>query len=482
MKITGILLTIACLQVSAESFSQKIRFSGTEVPLDEVFSAIEKQSEYFFFYRYGDIQRARPVTLRMENASVEEVLEICLKGQPFTWSIEGKTIVISRTPPAPTSARPAVQPKQELEVSGVVRDTTGNVLPGVTVQVKNTDRAVATDEKGLYKIEVAGDDPVLVFSYLGYISQEIAVDGQAVIDVVMHEDAASLEEVVVVGYGTAKKRDLTGAVTRVDLSQNRYQPNVNPVQNLRGTVAGVSIIDNGRPGSDGSIRIRGANSISANNDPLIVLDGIIYSGGSLSDINSNDIESIDILKDASSSAIYGSLAANGVILITTKKGSTDKPRISLNSYYGFSDFAHIPKYLDAEKYLQVRKDAEEADGGPIPFSPLEQANIDAGITIDPFEEIRQDAPLYSNELSVSGRTTALTYYISGSHTSIKSPVMGDHEQSLHDRPPGERKGKAAMGGKVKDRCSCGQAGAGKRFDRHRFRHYRSGPGPAPPAA
>jgi TonB-dependent SusC/RagA subfamily outer membrane receptor len=128
----------------------------------------------------------------------------------------------------------------------------------------------------------------------------------------------------------------------VDLEKNRLQPNINPVQSLRGTVAGVTVVDNGRPGSDASIVIRGRNSISASNSPLIVLDGIIYAGGSLSDINSNDIESIDILKDASSSAIYGSLAANGVILITTKKGSTSKPRITYNTYWGTSDFAHFP--------------------------------------------------------------------------------------------------------------------------------------------
>src|SRR5690606_25892477 len=272
-----------------------------------------------------------------------------------------------------------------------------------------------------------------VYSFIGFETQKVEIGSRNVINITLLEELASLDEVVVVGYGTSQKRDLTGAVTRVDLDQTRLQPNINPVQNLRGTVAGVSITDNGRPGSDGSIRIRGANSISASNDPLIVLDGVIYSGGSLSDINSNDIASIDILKDASASAIYGSLAANGVILITTKKGSTAKPVISLNSYYGVSDFAHIPKYLDAEGYLALRKDAEAADNGPIPFSPLEQANIDAGITIDPFEEIKQDAPVFSNELSVSGRSDAITYYILGSHTKVKSPVMGDNFERLGAR-------------------------------------------------
>lgn len=323
--------------------------------------------------------------------------------------------------------------KMLLNLRGTVTDRTGESLIGVNVLVKGTNKGTATDLNGNFSLEDVNKDAVLVFSYIGYQSQEVPLNGRDNIDVILFEDSQSLDEVVVVGYGTSQKKDLTGAVTRVDLEQTRLQPNVNPIQSLRGTVAGVNVVDNGRPGSDASIIIRGRNSISASNNPLIVLDGVIYSGGSLSDINSNDIESIDILKDASASAIYGSLAANGVILITTKKGSTDKPRISLNSYYGVSDFAHIPQYLDAEKYLQVRADAEIADGGPIPFSALEQANIDAGISIDPFEAIKQDAPVYSNELSVSGRGDIFTYYFSASHTSLQSPVMGDNFERIGAR-------------------------------------------------
>lgn len=320
-----------------------------------------------------------------------------------------------------------------MNLKGTVQDRDGMPLIGVNVLVKGTNKGTATDIDGNFYLQDVNKNATLVFSYIGYQSQELSLNGNTDIQVTLLEDAQSLEEVIVVGYGTSQKKDLTGAVTRVNLEQNRLQPNVNPIQNLRGTVAGVNVVDNGRPGSDASIIIRGRNSISASNRPLIVLDGVIYSGGSLSDINSNDIESIDILKDASASAIYGSLAANGVILITTKKGDSDKPRISLNSYYGRSNFAHIPQYLDAEKYISVRRDAEQADGGPIPFNPLEQANMDAGRTIEPFEEIRQEAPVYSNELSVSGRGDKFTYYFSGSHTSFKSPVMGDNFERIGAR-------------------------------------------------
>ncbi len=320
-----------------------------------------------------------------------------------------------------------------LDLQGTVTDQSGMPLIGVNVIVKGTNKGTATDIDGNFYLEDINKNAILVFSYIGYQGQEVVLNGRSSVAVTLIEDAQSLEEVIVVGYGTSQKKDLTGAVARVNLDQNRLQPNVNPIQNLRGTVAGVNVVDNGRPGSDASIIIRGRNSISASNSPLIVLDGVIYSGGSLSDINSNDIASIDILKDASASAIYGSLAANGVILITTKKGTTEKPRISYNAYYGRSDFAHVPRFLDAEKYLEVRRDAEIADGGPIPFNPLEQANMNAGKTIEPFEEIRQQAPVYSNELSVSGRGSSFTYYFSGSHTSLKSPVMGDNFERIAGR-------------------------------------------------
>ncbi|MEZ4772934.1 MAG: SusC/RagA family TonB-linked outer membrane protein [Bacteroidia bacterium] len=323
-------------------------------------------------------------------------------------------------------ASSAIKLRIEISVNGTITNEAGEPLAGATVIAKDTRQGTLTDDAGRFQLTVPETVTTLVISYIGYTTQEVQIAGRNTIDVVMAESGSSLDEVVLVGYGSARKKDLTGAVARVDLEKTRLQPNANPVQSLRGTVAGVTVIDNGRPGSDASILIRGRNSISANNNPLIVLDGIIYAGGRLSDINPNDIESIDILKDASSSAIFGSQAANGVILITTKKGTTTKPTISLNSYYGLSDYAHTPDYLDAEQYLAVRKDAELADNGPLPFQALEEANIAAGISIDPFEAIKRRAPISSNELSVSGRTEKVTYYYSGSYTTAKSPVQGDN--------------------------------------------------------
>lgn len=413
-----------------EVLERKISLDISQKEVRNVLKEIESQAQVTFSYRTKTIRSSEKVTLQVTDAALRTVLKQ-LFGDDVVFLVRNDEILLKPR----ENQIPDLNVDSEavsLEVSGILYDENGESLPGVNVVEKGTTNGTTTDIDGKFVLRVDNERSILVFSFIGYDTREVTVGIQTEFSLTLQSDVTALQEVVVVGYGSSQKKDLTGAVARVDLEKNRLLPNVNPVQNLRGTVAGVNVIDNGRAGSDASITIRGRNSISADNDPLIVLDGIIYSG-SLSDINSNDIQSIDILKDASSSAIYGSLAANGVILITTKKGTSGKPRISLNSYYGKSDYAHVPRYLDAKKYLAVRKDAEEADGGPIPFSPLEQANIDAGITIEPFEEIRQDAPLYSNELSVSGATDKVSYYFSGAHTSIKSPVLGDNFERISAR-------------------------------------------------
>ncbi len=334
----------------------------------------------------------------------------------------------------PFSAVPEAAKMVDKIVKGKVTDAEkGEALPGVNVIIKGTQRGTTTNPDGEFSLSVADDNVVLVFSFVGYAAQEIPVGNRTQIPVLLNIDDKSLEEVVVVGYGTAKKKDLTGAVSSVNIEDTRLQPNTNAAQILRGTTAGVQVTDNGRPGQAGSIRIRGINSISASTAPLIVLDGIIYAGGSLADINPNDIESIDILKDASSTAIYGSLATNGVIEITTKKGKSGKPKFSLNSYMGASDYAYLPNYRNAEQYLAARKDAELAEGGAVPFSVIELANIAAGKTINPFDEIKQAAPMYNYELSVSGKTDRVNYFFSGAYTGSKSPVKGDNFTRLSSR-------------------------------------------------
>jgi len=316
----------------------------------------------------------------------------------------------------------------------VVLGETGKPLSGVSVAIKGTVEGTTTDTSGRFSIEANKESDILVFSYVGYEPQEVTLARDITnLSIELKSLTSTLGDVVVIGYGTAKKKDLTGAVASVAIDDTRLQPNMNAAQILRGTTAGVQMTDNGRPGQAGSIRIRGINSISGSNNPLIVLDGIMYAGGSLADINPSDIESIDILKDASSTAIYGSLAANGVIEITTKKGKSTKPKFTLNSYYGVSDYAYKPDFLSASQYLAARKDAEVAEGGPVPFQPVELDNIAKGRSIDPFEEIRQDAPMSNVELGVSGKSDRVNYFLSGGRSSAKSPVRGDNFNRLSGR-------------------------------------------------
>ncbi|MEK6479398.1 TonB-dependent receptor [Catalinimonas sp. 4WD22] len=397
-----------------------------------IFNKIEQLTEFNFVYNSKDIDKGITLNNNYSNTPLYDILIDISRHTKLGFKRVNTNINVKKLP----KGEPATVTEEvaAITVSGTVTSQVeGEGLPGVNVMVKGSNIGTITDIDGNYNLNVPNNDDILVFSSIGYTTQEVPVNGRTSIDVAMAEDVQSLEEIVVVGYGTAKKEDLTGAIASVDIENSRDIPNANAVQSLRGTVAGVVVTDNGRPGSDASIQIRGRNSISASNQPLIVLDGVIYAGGRLSDINPGDIESIHVLKDASSTAIYGSLAANGVIEITTKKGAYGKPRLSLNTYYGFSDYAQVPDFLNAQEFLDFRKDAEAADNGPIPFSATEQANIDAGRSIEPFEEIRQEAPVYNGELSVSGRTEFVSYYVSGSYINSKSPVAGDNFSRLAGR-------------------------------------------------
>ncbi len=408
-----------------------------------VLAELEKQADIRFVYSSKAIKADRKITVSAKGQRLSDVLQKMFSSLQISYRIvEGQVIlnpIVTRlTDTVNEVGGITTEPKRALgmadtEVRGKVTDEKGEGLPGVNVVQKGTQRGTVTDTDGNFNFEVSDVSATLVFSFVGYLSEEMPVSGRTVINVKLKVNDKTLEEVVVVGYGTAKKKDLTGAVASVNIEDTRLQPNTNATQMLRGTTAGVQVTDNGRPGQNGTIRIRGLNSISGSVDPLIVLDGIIYAGGSFSDINPNDIESIDILKDASSTAIYGSLAANGVIEITTKKGKAGKPKFGLNTYMGFSDYAYLPDFLTPEQYLAARKDAEIADGGSVPFWPSELANIAANRTIEPFEEIRQKAPMSNYELSVAGKTDRLNYFFSGAYTAAKSPVRGDNFGRISSR-------------------------------------------------
>jgi len=322
---------------------------------------------------------------------------------------------------------------QALQVKGVVTSASGDPMPGVSVVQKGTQNGTITDQSGHYVLHDVPKNGTLTFSFISYESQDVSVNGRNEINVALKASVNSLDQVVVVGYGTQSKRDVTGAISTIDMSKSQGLPNVNITQSLNG-VAGVDFAGNGRPGQGGSILIRGQNSLSASNNPLIVLDGIIFNGD-LSDINPNDIQSMDILKDASAAAIYGSRAANGVILITSKKGKTEKPTISLNAFYGRSDFASKVKLLSPARYIQRRLDwrsqmGMEADPAKITsyLSQTEAENYKKGISHDPWKVISQQGMISSYDLNVSGRSNYTNYYLSASLVNDEGLIYNDNEK------------------------------------------------------
>lgn len=402
--------------------------------LVNVLKSIESRTGYEFSFKKEDIDPGIRISGNFTNSSVADVLMEISRQSDLKFKQINNNIHISKREVKSDLSESLEIVIQGITITGRVTSSEDNSgLPGVNVIVKGTTQGTVTDIEGNYVLEVPDQNSVVVFSSVGFLSEEVIPGSRTVIDLALTPDMTALEEIVVIGYGTAKKQDLTGSIATVNIENSKTLPNANAIQSFRNTVAGVVVTDNGRPGSDASIQIRGRNSISASNAPLIVLDGVIYTGGSLSDINPGDIESIHILKDASSTAIYGALAANGVIEVTTKKGTTQKPSISLNSFYGVSDFAFLPDRLDAEQYIAVRKDAEAADGGEIPFQPIELENMANGTSIDPWEEIRQSAPTYNGELSVSGKADRVNYYMSGNYITSKSPVAGDNFSRISGR-------------------------------------------------
>lgn len=320
-----------------------------------------------------------------------------------------------------------------LQVRGVVSNANGP-LSSVSVIVKGTQNGAITDVNGKYSLSNVSGSGVLIFSSIGYENQEISINNRRQIDVLLKASTESLDQVVVIGYGTQNKRKITGSVAVVDMSQSKALPNTNISQALRGTVPGVQFTASGRPGQDGDILIRGQNSLSASNNPLIVVDGIIFNG-SLSDFSPADIQTISILKDASAASIYGSRAANGVILITSKKGTTDKPTIRFDGFYGLSDFARQVKLLSPERYLQRAIDYRIQAGLSVDpehveqyLEPSEAENYKNGIVHDPWKSVSQKGRLSSYHLSVSGKSNFTNYYIAAELSDEQGLIFNDNQK------------------------------------------------------
>jgi len=373
VKICFALLMTLCLQVSAHGYSQeKFSFHVRQVGANEIFNAIQKESKYRFFYNNDYLRQLGKVDLDVTDAPLASILDQVLAGK-FGYTIrDGRKVIItpvkSAAPPgsaAPGPAVPGASPaKPDTAVKGRITDEGGKPLGGVTVRLSKGGRTVQTDENGNYSIDAETGDE-LVISYVGYKEQRIRLDGSKNIPVQLQPNATGLADAVVVGYGTQRKRDVTGSVSTVKGDDFKNLPVSNAATALQGRAPGVAIIrDDGSPGSNPSIRIRGTGTIN-NADPLVIIDGVPASG--LNDVNPNDIASIEILKDASSSAIYGSRAANGVVMVTTKKGSFgEKMTTSVGYYYGWDNAVKYIDMLKAPDLVKLKQEAYTNDGLSVP--------------------------------------------------------------------------------------------------------------------
>lgn len=465
MKLTTLLLLINFLHISANIYSQNERFTFKvdKIEIRELFEKIEQSSKYKFLYR-NDYINDRTVTVDTKNASIEELLGGIFKESDVTYTIINGNLVV-------VAPRDNVNSFQQVNVSGTVTDAvTKEALPGVNITIEGTTIGTVTDSDGKYTIGVQSKESILIFSMVGYETQKIAYAGNAVVDIALVADIKNLEEVVVIGYGVAKKKDLTGSVTSIK-SEKIENERPQAVQDiLRGNVAGLRVGWSASAKGNADMQVRGQNNLRSSNlsanSPLIVLDGIIYTG-ELNDINPTDIQSVDVLKDASSAAVFGSRAANSVILITTKKGKEGKPQITVNSSFGFATLAEKEEVYDPQGFMKWRSDLFKsrnmygADGNKLymwddpskiidgstvteamwrngqigelqdiwltrlNLNTLEQANYKKNKSVDWSKHIFQTGLRHDHNISVSGKKDDVSYYTSLGYNKNEGVLIGD---------------------------------------------------------
>lgn len=404
-----------------EVLNQKLTLQVENAEIKTILAEIEKKVDVKFTYRPRVIRDHNKLSLNVTDASLNEVLGQVL-GSSIDFEVVGKQIVLTTVEPddEPFNALGVTAPGSPVvQVSGTVTDESDVPLPGVNVLVKGTTLGTTTDVDGRYSLEIQDPNGILVFSFIGYVTQEVEIGSRTSIDVKMVLDVQSLEEVVVTGYGEQKKATVTGAVTSVKGNEIAQVPVTNMSNALAGRLPGVLFINrSGEPGNDGSqIRVRGTNTIG-NPSALIVIDGIANRNGGLERLNPMDIESITVLKDASA-AIYGAQAANGVILVTTKRGTTGKPEINFNYNLGFNTPTRLPEVADAATYATMLNEIDEYRNRPLRFTQEEIQMFRDGSDpwrypdTDWYGEVIKPVSKQDNlNLSVSGGNENVKYFVS----------------------------------------------------------------------
>lgn len=439
------------LDLSAqEVLDQRISVRAVDQKINTVLAYIEKNSEVKFSYSPNLIQASRKVTLNATNEKLSAVLDRLLVPHNLSYEAVGKRIILKRVLPGTKdkAIAPIKQQTQTIKlpvdrgITGRVTDDQGEALPGVNILLKTTQRGTTTDQNGAYSLSIPdGNESTLVFSFVGYEPREVEVGNQSTLDISLSPDQKSLNEVVVVGYGTQKKSDLTGSVVRANIEAFRESPNVNLAQSLQGTVPGLNIGQTSSAGQNPSISIRGRTTINGNQNVLLVVDGIIFTG-SMSDLNPADIASVDVLKDPSSMAIFGAQAANGVILITTKGGKqqASKPVFNYSGSYTTQTPSNTLHLFDREGFIKKSADIDWEKAFVAPdytqpkpgFTYLDVVNdpplrtgFENGTDYDWWGNTTNPGFITAHNLSVSGSSNETSYFISGGYTDQKGFIMND---------------------------------------------------------
>lgn len=391
--------------------SPTVTLSVTNITLDQLFKKLEETSGYQFRYTDEVIHASRLYTYDFTDEKLSNVLNQIAKDSGLDYKIQGKSITLRKS--------------EKKKVEGKVTNAEGAPLMGVSVTVKGTANTASTNADGVYLI-TAQQGVLLQFSSVGMETLEIAYTGQPRLDAVMTEDAVGLEEVVVVGYGTQKKRDITGTVASLPMERLEMAPNVNLTQAIQGAIPGVQVsTSSAGAAASQSIMVRGRNSIKASTSPLVVIDGI---AGGLADVNPNDVASIEVLKDASAAAIYGSRGSNGVILVTTKSGKGGDTRIRYNGYYSMQRFANLPDIMNGEEFYRFKMERN-----PEAFTSSELEIYESGEWVDWLDLALRDGKSTQHNLSFSGGFKETQYYISTGVTDVTGLAVNDDYLKLTSR-------------------------------------------------
>ncbi|HMH32856.1 MAG TPA: TonB-dependent receptor [Puia sp.] len=404
MKLSIVLILVAVLEVKAGAFAQgSITLNMQQVEIQKVLTRIEKQGEFRFLYNYDLESLKKKVDVNFQQSALKDALAKLFANTDLTYKILENNLVVVMS----NSLE-----KQDIRITGKVTGISNEPLAGVSVQVKGASTGTSTNNNGEYAI-TADENAILKFSYIGYADKEIEVKNQNVVNVQLSPAEKALDQVVVVGYGSQRKKDLTGAVSVVTAADIANRPIVDAGEALQGKAAGVEVTSNsGKPGAGLSIRVRGSSSISAGNDPLYIIDGIPTTD--ISAFNPNDIESISILKDAASASIYGTRAANGVVVITTKKGVPGKSTINFSTYFGTTSATKKLSVLNGKQYQDY---ANEQKQSVVITDSMVQAN-----NINWPDQVFQNGSQQNYQLSIAGGTEKSQHYISLNYTDQKGII------------------------------------------------------------